>query len=299
MINPIAQQILDERKSKQDSAVTRSNVQERDAVNQDKLFTILALYLDHVVQELQEGKLNVDVKNFPTIQAVDGTVSVKNFEEINQTLDAIFAILVDSKVTLPEVQKVVGSVDVSNLPPPPDIKIPPYPKQIKAEVVSLPKYLSDKLDNIASSFASLPAPVVNVPQYIPPDISIDLESVTNKLSEVAGLLQKMSMTQEKEEPLDLSPLVTSIEQVREQIKNQKFPVPNFQSSWQHSRYMQSLDGNMTYNNASISTPDATDGLTTHRVVTYLEFSDGVNTYRQTFTYNTYGEVTNKTAWVKQ
>jgi hypothetical protein len=289
--HPTVQAILDRRGAQEASDRTSQETFSRDSTNQDRLFTVLAMFLDHVVQDLQEGTLKTEVTNHPPVQPIAGSVQIDKAEALEERLDALLEATAANRTEPVENQVVSGTVSIDNFPDEKEIRFPEYPRQIKTDVVSLPKYVGDKLDELKAAIRSLPAPVVNVPPQPTPQVHMDLQPVVDQLEAATSLLGTLAAYEAKDEPLDLSPLVSAVKAVQEQIMNQKFPVPNFQSSWQHSRYQQSLDANMayTYNaygevdtlsvvlgdgtytqtltNATISTPSAIDGLTTHRAVT--------------------------------
>ena len=289
--HPTIEKIIADRNAATSSIQGANDSAKRDSANLDKIFTIFAMFLDHVVQELQDGTLKTEVQNHPPVQPIAGSVQIDSATSLEQRLEAIFKATIANKIEPVETQSVMGTVEVSNFPEEKEIKFPEYPKQVKADITSLPKYVGDKLDDLKRVIQSLPAPVVNVPQQLPPSVHVDMQSVVDQLAVLEVLLTKLTTYEAEEEPLDLSPVVKAMEAVQEQIKQIKFPIPNFQSSWQHSRQMQALDAatSYTYNaygevdtinviladgtftqtltNATISTPSAIDGLTTHRSVT--------------------------------
>ena len=299
MMHPIVQKVLDERSSKKSVENQAIDQSMRDAGERDKLFTMLALSVDHLVKEIQDSVLKTEVVNHTEVQTIAGSVQIDRAYVLESILNRLLEATYNNKLVLPEVQPVSGLIQVSNFPDEKEIKIPEYPKQIKSDVVSLPKYVGEKLDDLKKAILSIPSPIVNVPQQLPPQVNVDLKEVVSHLARVTDLLTSLNSYEEKEEPLDLSPLISSVGSVQEAIESIRFPIPNFQSSWQHSRNMQSLDAAQTIHNTTISTPAALDLLTTHRAVDYIEVILGDGVFRQTFTYNTYGEVTDKTTWIKQ
>lgn len=291
MTHPTIQKIVEDR-SQQDGKLQEYTYQSRrDASERDRLFTMLALSIDHLVEEIQNSTLKTEVVNHPQVQPIAGSVQIDSARGLEEALARLLEATNGNKLELPETQNITGSVEVSNFPTPEKLVIPEYPKQIKTDIVSLPKYVGEKLDELKKAFQSLPSPIVNVPPNPAPQVHIDLKSVVDELEVVTELLATLAAYEEKEEPLDLSPLISAVQDVKESVKGIKFPIPNFQSSWQHSRQMQALDADTSYTynaygevdtinvtlgdgvytqtltNSTISTPSASDGVTSRRAVT--------------------------------
>lgn len=290
-MHPTIQKIVEDRNQQDGKQEEYAYQSRRDASERDRLFTMLALSIDHLVEEIQNSTLKTEVVNHPQVQPIAGSVQIDQAQGLEEALDRLLEATTGNKLELPETQAITGSVEVSNFPTPEKVVIPEYPKQIKTDIVSLPKYVGEKLDDLKKAVLGLPAPIVNVPVQPTPQVHVDLQSVVDELEIVTQLLGTLAAYEAEETPLDLSPLISSMQDVEESIKAIKFPIPNFQSSWQHSRYMQSLDANTSYTynaygevdtinvvlgdgtytqtltNATVSTPSAIDGLATHRVVT--------------------------------
>jgi hypothetical protein len=235
------------------------------------LLEFLAKSFEEFIRQLGSGKYSVDVK-FPDIQQVRGDVSVEGLSTLLHALNELKVATKGNKLTLPETQKISGEVTVKN--PTPETKIPDYPKQIKSEVVSLPKYVGEKLDSIKTELSKIEVkPEVNV-ETKASDVNIDLSGVKDKLESVIDAIEKIEIPENK---IDLSDVISACKETTEAINNLIFPVPNFHSSYDHSLSMRSEDMDKTFAYTTDGTAKVIESITVRDV-------DG-GQYIKTYTYS--------------
>ena len=187
------------------------------------------------IKQIGSGKYSVDVK-FPETQNIKGNVSVEGLTALLHALNELKVATKDNKLTLPETQKISGEVTVKN--PTPKTEIPEYPKQIKSDITSLPKYVGEKLDQIKKELSKIEVkPEVTV-ETKASDVNIDLSGVKNKLESVIKAIEKIEIPENK---VDFSDVIDACKETTRAINNLKFPVPNFHSSYDHSLSMRSED----------------------------------------------------------
>jgi hypothetical protein len=144
-------------------------------------------------------------------------------------------------LTLPETQKISGEVTVKN--PTPKTEIPEYPKQIKSDITSLPKYVGEKLDQIKKELSKIEVrPEVNV-ETKASDVVIDLKEVKDRLESVVEAVKGIEIPENK---VDMSAVISACKDTTKAINNLIFPVPNFHSSYDHSLSMRSEDMDKTF-----------------------------------------------------
>ena len=199
------------------------------------LLEFFAKSFEEFIKQIGSGKYSVDVK-FPEIQNIKGNVSVEGLTALLHALNELKVATKDNKLTLPETQKISGEVTVKN--PTPKTEIPEYPKQIKSDITSLPKYVGEKLDQIKKELSKIEVkPEVNV-ETKASDVNIDLSGVKNKLESVIKAIEKIEIPENK---VDFSDVIDACKETTRAINNLKFPVPNFHSSYDHSLSMRSED----------------------------------------------------------
>ena len=199
------------------------------------LLEFFAKSFEEFIKQIGSGKYSVDVK-FPEIQSVKGNVSVEGLTALLHALNELKVATKGNKLTLPETQKISGEVTVKN--PTPKTEIPEYPKQIKSDITSLPKYVGEKLDQIKKELSKIEVkPEVTV-ETKASDVNIDLSGVKNKLESVIKAIEKIEIPENK---VDFSDVIDACKETTRAINNLKFPVPNFHSSYDHSLSMRSED----------------------------------------------------------
>ena len=199
------------------------------------LLEFFAKSFEEFIKQIGSGKYSVDVK-FPEIQNIKGNVSVEGLTALLHALNELKVATKDNKLTLPETQKISGEVTVKN--PTPKTEIPEYPKQIKSDITSLPKYVGEKLDQIKKELSKIEVkPEVTV-ETKASDVNIDLSGVKNKLESVIKAIEKIEIPENK---VDFSDVIDACKETTRAINNLKFPVPNFHSSYDHSLSMRSED----------------------------------------------------------
>jgi len=253
------------------------------------LLEFLGYSLDEIHQDIKDKK--VTVSNLPKVQQVKGEVEVNGVTGLLMLLKQLLLATKGIKLEVPDTQAIKGEVTVTNpTPPAKDVKIPEYPKQIKTDVTSLPKYVSDKLDSLKKSIDSLemkPEVKVNVDNK-KPEVSIDLSGVKNAVEDVVEAVRAIPKPPEVD--IDIKPLITRLKAVEQAVKNQIYPVPNLKSSWQHSLTMQSEDRGKVYEWTTDGGKDVVESITFTAV-------DG-NTYKKTYSYDGLGKVSSESSWVQ-
>ncbi len=200
------------------------------------LLEFFANSFKELVRQSISGNYKVDVKNLPKVQDIKGKVAVEGLTTLLHALNELKAITKGNKLTLPDIQKISGEVIVKN--PAPETKIPEYPKQIKTEVISLPKYVQDLLSDVKKAIKEIEVkPEVKV-ETKASDVNIDLSGVKNKLESVIKAIEKIEIPENK---VDFSDVIDACKETTRAINNLKFPVPNFHSSYDHSLSMRSED----------------------------------------------------------
>ena len=199
------------------------------------LLEFFAKSFEEFIKQIGSGKYSVDVK-FPEIQNIKGNVSVEGLTALLHALNELKVATKDNKLTLPETQKISGEVTVKN--PTPKTEIPEYPKQIKSDITSLPKYVGEKLDQIKKELSKIEVkPEVNV-ETKASDVVIDLKDVKDRLESVVEAIKGIEIPENK---VDFSDVIDACKETTRAINNLKFPVPNFHSSYDHSLSMRSED----------------------------------------------------------
>lgn len=260
--------------------------------------TILEFFTG-ALEELQIELKNKNIKviNFPDIQKIKGTVSLEGIASVLLGLDRLLEAVKSQKVVFPDIQMVEGKVKVENQVTIPEVKIPEYPKQIKAEVSSMPKYVQDELKNVVKSLKVLQDTLKSI-DFKPkvdvnttPEIKIDLNGLQSQLEALLEAIQSINVSPTIQ--IDIDEVKSAVERTTEAIKNIRFPVPNLKSSWDHSFEMQSKDLPATYAYTTVAGK---------KVIDYIEVQalDG-KTYRKTFTYDTDGttDIVAKSGWIEQ
>jgi gamma-glutamylcyclotransferase (GGCT)/AIG2-like uncharacterized protein YtfP len=205
------------------------------------LLEFFAKSFEEFVRQIGQGKYDV---NFPDIQKVKGEVSVEGLTALLHSLNELKTATKSNKLILPETQKVEGEVTVKNQVTIPEVKIPEYPKQIKTDVVSLPKYIGEKLDSIKKELSKIEvSPVINVENEAP-QVTIDLEGVKSGLEAVVEEIRRIQVTPEVN--IDLDKVISATDKTTKAINSLVFPVPNFHSSYDHSLSMRANDMDKTF-----------------------------------------------------
>lgn len=239
------------------------------------------------IKQIASGKYDVNVK-FPDVQNVKGEVSVQGLTSLLHSMNELQNITKKNKLELPKTQEITGEVTVKNQPDP--IKLPEYPKQIKTDVITLPKYVGEKLDEIKKELSKIEVkPQVNV-ETKASDVSIDLEGVKSRLEGVVEAIKRIQVTPEVN--IDLKSVISACEKTTKAINNLKFPVPSFKSSWSHSLTMRAEDLGKEFTYTTDGTTKAVETITVHDV-------DG-GTYVKTYTYSGdgSGDPVTESAWVR-
>lgn len=238
------------------------------------------------VKQILEGKYDVKVNNFPDIQKIKGDVSVDGLSSLLLALDKLNFTTKQNKLSLPETQKIEGTVKVSN--PTPETKIPPYPKEIKSQITSLPKYVGEKLDKVAEEIKKIEvSPKITVEKDTP-KVEIDLEGVKSLLEEISERLNLLEIAPTV--IVDTDEFKKAANETTKAINNLTFPVPNFQSSWSHSLTMRAEDLPKSYTWTTDGGKDVVETIT-------VKDTDGYS-YTKTFSYDGTGKISSQTAWVR-
>jgi hypothetical protein len=236
---------------------------------------------DYVVEELKRDN-KVEVINHPKPIK---EIKVSNFRGIFGLLESISKTVKSFK--LPDIFKVQGEVTIKNQVSIPEVKFPEPVKTVGVNV--LPEYVKEYLDKISKKElkVEVKAPDVNV-KVPETKVNIDL-SVLEELIRTNNELLKV--LDKPETAIDLSSVEEASNKTTEAIKALRFPVPNFQSSWQHSLTMQSEDRGQLLVYKTVNSKKVPD---------YKQFtSQDDTTYRKTYSYDTAGDCTGWTAWTKQ
>lgn len=248
------------------------------------MLEFFAKSFEEFIKQIASGKYSVDVK-FPDIQKIRGDVSVEGLSALLHSMDELKVATKGNKLTLPEIQKVEGEVVVKN--PTPETKIPEYPKQIKTDVTSLPKYVQDLLGDVKKAIKEIEVkPEVKV-ETKASDVNIDLSDIQNKLENVIKAIEKIEIPENK---VDFSDVIDACKETTKAINNLKFPVPNFQSSWSHSLSMRAEDLDKVYTWTTDGGKDVVETIT-------IRDEDGSQWVR-TYSYDGTGKVASETKWTR-
>lgn len=282
------QKIIEERQRKEGALKSK---EEKDGML-DHALTWIARFLDALMDKVLSHTFKSRVVNFPSVQKVSGKVEVLGLPEVKNTLSDVIEATRANKITLPDVQTVSGSVTITNFPESKEIKFPDYPKQIKSDITSLPKYVGETLDEIKKAIKAIEIkPEVKVSAEAPNvSVNLDQEKVIEKLDELGNIFSQLDTTPQVN--IDLSSVMNGLVEVKQAILNLKFPVPNFKSSWSHSFDMRANDYGKTYTYTTVGGVKAIQTITT--------VIEG-DTYVKTFGYtsNDAENPDTESAWIKQ
>lgn len=283
MLNPIIEQIK----------------QQQDIVSEKKsLFGLIDRYildakgffsgLFKSVTDLKDNTFSVRVENqvsLPEVQKVDGAVSLKE----------IRLLLVGLKDTVSALEDVKNAIDKGNKQvakelKPEKIDLAPITKAIEnipeVEIPEHPESVSvNNFSELKKSFDDLAKKVnIKFPEIVFPEFpkSLDVNNLKEHTKAIIDAIKAIEMP----EGTDVSPVVDIVREVKASIDGLVFPVPNFQSSWNHSLDMQSNDSNVTVHRTS-------------GVVDYLEMTNDGGTYRKTITRDSSGNATAISDWSQQ
>lgn len=269
-IKDIAQEIESKRTAEnKDSEVSRSQEFEKNY-----LYEVLAGIADYLVEAQSQDDKKREVSNFPKIQKIVGTVKETNSSGLLKLGTLILNAI--KSIKFPVIQRIQGEVEVKNQVVIPEVKIPEYPKQIKSDITSLPKYVADKLDALKKSIDSLevkPEVKVNVDNK-EPVVRIDLSGVKNALEDVLEAVKNIEVSPQVN--IDSDGIIKSNKNVQDAIESIRFPVPNFKSSWAQSFSMRSEDLGKDFTYATVGGKKAIESITIHDIDGTLR--------RKTYTY---------------
>ena len=236
------------------------------------LLDFLTQSFAELVKQIATGKYDVNVK-FPVVQTVNGKVSVDGMTSLLQAIQELNYSTKKNKLTLPNVQKVEGTVTIAN--PTPETRIPEFPTKIETEVLTLPDYVETKLDEIKKELSKIElSPNINV-QNEAPQVSIDLDGVKNLLESLVEEIRRIQVTPEVN--IDLSKVVDASDKTTQAVNNLKFPIPNFHSSYDHSLSMRVEDMDKAFAYTTDASKKVIESITVRDV-------DG-GAYRKTYTYS--------------
>jgi|GEM_PF-5160312 len=264
----------------------------------DKLW-VLRLF-SSTLKALREHNWSVIVKNddkeelksieraISALPQPKDTVNVSNMVDYTKKLNELITKVESLKlqVNIPET-KIPDTVKVSNLKDIkiPEVKIPEFPKIPEPKDVDFSKLINE-LQAIKKAVE-----VVGVGN----DEKIQ-KSLTSVLGDLKSGLLKLEQTvkdSKVEIPDNTKDIIEGYKKVVKSIQDIKFPVPNFQSSWQHSLTMQAEDLPKTYIYTIVGGT---------KVVDYIEMSTpSGDTYRKTFDYTSVdpNNPDGHSGWVKQ
>lgn len=230
-IEEITQEI--ESKKKEFASQKNSSADKQEFFN--GIAELLTQISDYLVEELKHDN-KVEVTNFP---APVTEVKVNNFRGIFGILESISKTI--KKFKLPDIFKVQGEVTVKNQVSIPEVKFPDPVKTVG--VNALPGYVKESLDKLVKKDLKVevqaPDVKVNVPQT---KVEIDLSTLEELIRTNNELLQALDKPQQE---IDLSAVEDAAHKTTEAIQALRFPVPNIQSSFQHSIDMQAKDAGIT------------------------------------------------------
>lgn len=250
------------------------------------LLEFFAKSFSELVRQMAHIKYGVEVTNLPKDQRINGKVEVDGLSALLYAIDQLNLTTKKNKLDLPEVQSVKGEVKITN--PTPEVKIPDYPKQIKTDVATLPKYVGEKLDKITEQVKKIElSPKITV-QKDTPRVEIDLQGIEKRLEAISGRLNLLEFNPVVE--VDVNSVRDAVDEVRKSINNLKFPVPSFKSSWSHSLSMRSEDLDKTYTWTSDGGKDVVETIT-------VKDEDG-SSWRRTYTYDGSGKVLTESKWTR-
>lgn len=249
------------------------------------MLEFFAMSFSELIRQIASLKYDVNVK-FPNIQKIDGDVSVSGFTSLLHAINELSVLTKRNKLELPDTQEVRGEVKVQNFPEP--IKIPEYPKEIKAQVTSLPKYLADKIDLLTATIKKLDvSPVINVENEAP-QVQIDLESIKSGLEDVVKAIRLIQTAPEVN--IDLKSVIDACDKTTKAINSLVFPVPSFHSSYDHSLTMRSEDLDKSYVWTTDGGKDVVESIT-------VRDEDG-SLWIRTYSYDGSGKVAHETKWTR-
>lgn len=238
-----------------------------------------------LIRQISSLRYDVNV-DFPTVQVVKGDVSVDGFTSLLHAIDKLGYLTKQNKLELPDTQKIEGSVTVKN--PTPETKIPEYPKQIKADITSLPKYLAEKLDKLTETIKKLDvSPVINVENEAP-QVQIDLESIKSGLEDIVEAVRLIQTTPEVN--IDLKSVIDACDKTTKAVNGLVFPVPSFHSSYERSLTMRSEDLDKVYAWTTDGGKDVVESITVR--------DDDGSQWIRTYSYDGTGKVASETKWTR-
>lgn len=275
MMKPI-KEIAQEMRQRYEEREANSKTQENTNLEKEDNWEFWATVADYLVDSLKLDNKR-EVTNFPKVQVMVGNVKEENSKSILSFLSLIYSWLKAFK--FPAIQKVEGEVTVKNQVIIPEVKFPEYPKQIKSDITSLPKYVQDELMALRKQVQSLSKAIDGIElkpniQVASPEVKIDLASLQSQIKALQDTIREIEVSPVVN--IDTDELNASMGAVKSSIESIKFPIPNFQSSWQHSLEMQSKDRPKKFIYTTVGGS---------KVISYIEMvgNDG-NTYRKTYSY---------------
>jgi len=278
-------------KNKQDREQAEKDYQKNNLILWAKEYikelfgSVISWFANNVLKvEVTNPQNKIRILNFPKTQRTKDVQTRDAIKSLQKQLQELQKATENIKLEIPDKQQIEGSVRVENQIEIPEVKIPEFPKQL--QIHSLPKYVSEKLDSIKKSVSALKLdPKIEVKQ---PEIKIDIDKISGELNNVLKAIEGLEV--QPQVNVDLKTVVTACNKTTEAINNLRFPVPNFQSSWQRSLTMQSEDLGKEY---TWTTDGGKDVIETISFVA----RDG-KTYRKTYSYDGSGKVSSETAWTE-
>lgn len=296
MVNP--QEIIRLQQEKQQAYATRkAHVGLIQGIIQDakKFFLNLGeLLVDRATAKTLTVKVDNQIE-LPKVQEIEGRVSLKETKDLLTGLEAVRVAVAKLSTLSKDINKL--STDLKPKP----VDFSQLEKAIRAieipetVIPEAPDTVSvSNLTEVVSAIHGIKIPTpekVVIPQY-PKSISVDNLAPLGK--KIDALTEAVTELVKKPVPAtDLSPIVKALKNVEDSVQAIRIPIPNIQSSWNHSMDMQSKDLPKTF---SYTTVNGT------KVVSYIQFvaKDGF-TYRKTYGYssNDPDNPDSDSGWIKQ
>lgn len=222
LVEETKQRSQDQQKTKDRFSDLSSLVKSSDAVQQAIIETTRVL-----LTYLSDNNLTTEVKNFPApVTSVETPDVAKVVKAVNNLESSLKAKGTDFTPVVEALKEIESCVD--KLPK----EYPKPPEPLKSVEINNLKQLVDEVKKVSDKIDKQKLdPKITVK---PTDVKIDLKPLEEKLEK---LLEK-EFSKEIEFPeipeTDLAPLATAIQEVKDAINNQQFPVPNFTSAFQDS-----------------------------------------------------------------
>lgn len=291
------EQIMQDRQNAKNE-VMQTVSKKDDELKGDMTLSHIATMLDGLADLITSNTQKVRILNHPKESLIKGKVSLEESDELMASFDDLEKSLCDSMCEMKDgIIEAVNSekeVMVKNQVEIPEIEIP---DKVKADILTMPKYVSEGFDKLYKAIKALELKV----EVKPTDVTIPANDFTGLESRFNALETILKSILDKEvvevgKP-DFTPVESAIEGLNSILLDVRTNTgvqtsQTIKSSWDKSFDMKSKDMNTGFHYLSHSSGK--------KVVDYIEVTDSDNiTYRRTFTFDADGDPITATMWTKQ